>query len=145
MPSFDEVWTSVAPVWAALNGSETADDGAATVFSIPTSDVDQAPSLPDGGDVVEAPLGPFDVVEVTLFGRPAAKGRIAFGDGLAVVGRFEFEAGFTPDDFGPALLSALAEEAFLEGAETIYTVVEGESLPPFLGHGWSEAGRLRQG
>jgi hypothetical protein len=24
-------------------------------------------------------------------------------------------------------------------------VVEGESLPPFLGHGWSEAGRLRQG
>lgn len=144
MPSFDEVWKSVAPVWAALNDAESADDGDATVFSIPTSDIDQTPSLPEGGDVVGAPLGPFDVVEATLFGRPAARGRIAFGDGLAVVGRFDFEVGFAPEDFGPALLSALAEEAFLEGAETLYTVVEGAALPHFLGSGWSEAGRLGQ-
>lgn len=172
MPTFDEVWKSVAPLWAAVNGAEARVDGDALVleeagtpfrlvpsadaiggsttgdaivFAIATSDVEQPPALPEGGDVVEAPLGLFDAVELTLFGRPAAKGRIAFGDGLAVVGRFEFEPGPPPEVLGPPVLSALAEEAFLEGAETLYTVVDGDGLPSYLGNGWSEAGRLRRG
>lgn len=140
MPAFEEVWKSVVPLWLAVNGEESAADGEATVFAIPTSDVDQTAKLPEGGSVVGAPMGDFDVVEVTQFGRPAGKARIAFGEGLAVVGRFEFEPGFTPEDFGPALLAALAEEAFLEGAKTIYTVAEGKELPSFLGDRWSQSG-----
>jgi hypothetical protein len=123
-----------------VSGEESAPDGNATVFAIPTSAVDQTASLPEGGGVVGAPLGDFDVVEVTQFGRPAAKARIAFGENLAVVGRFEFEAGFSADELGPALLAALAEEAFLEGAETIYTVADGNALPSYLGRGWSRSG-----
>ncbi|NUP75033.1 MAG: hypothetical protein HOQ07_10355, partial [Sinomonas sp.] len=120
-------------------GGET---GEATVFEIRTSEVEQPPRLPEGGDLVEAPLGGFDAVELTLFGRPAAKGRIAFGEGLAVVGRFEFEEGTSPDELGPAVLSALAEEALLEGAEVIYTIIDGAGFPSFLGEGWSESARL---
>lgn len=161
MPAFDETWKSIAPLWAAVNGPggdahsgspaaaatalSPSSGGDAVVFAVRTADVEQPPRLPEGGDVVGAPLGPYDAVEVTLFGRPAAKGRIAFGDSVAVVGRFEFEHGADPDELGPAVLSALAEEAFLEGAEVIYTIVEGVEgveAPSYLGTGWTEAGRL---
>ncbi|MCH6470528.1 hypothetical protein [Sinomonas terrae] len=151
MPTFDETWKSIGPLWAAVNDSEGAEasglapssnDGEATVFAVRTGDVEQPPQLPEGGDVVGAPLGPYDAVEVTLFGRAAARGRIAFGDSVAVVGRFDFEHGTDPDKLGPAVLSALAEEAFLEGADVIYTVVEGHQAPSYLGSGWTEAGRL---
>lgn len=150
MAAFEESWKSIAPLWAAVNGAEStllepagSEAGGTIVLEISTSDVDQPPRLPEGGDLVEAPLGLFDTVELTLFGRPAAKGRIAFGEGIAAVGLFEFEDGTSADELGPAVLSALAEEAFLEGAEVIYTVVEGEA-PSYLGSGWSETGRLRR-
>ncbi|WP_156143988.1 hypothetical protein [Sinomonas humi] len=150
MPALDEIWNSIGPLWAAVNESEWAesgpapsvDGGEATVFAARTADVEQPPQLPEGGDVVGAPLGPYDAVEVTLFGRAAARGRIAFGDSVAVVGHFDFEKGTDPDVLGPALVSALAEEAFLEGAEVIYTVVEASQAPSYLGTGWTEAGRL---
>ncbi|MEA5454323.1 hypothetical protein SPF06_06275 [Sinomonas sp. JGH33] len=151
MPAFDEVWTSIAPLWAALSGdardrlaASPEEAGEAAVFRIATSEVDEAPALPEGADLVEAPLGAYDIVELTLFGRPAAKARIAFGNGIAAVGRFEFEPGQSPDQLGPGLLSALAQEAFAEGAETIYTVADGTEQPPYLGPGWTEAGRLRR-
>ncbi|WP_422936448.1 hypothetical protein [Sinomonas sp. P47F7] len=142
MGAFEDSWQSIAPLWAALDGAEPSPG--AVVLMIRTSDIAQPPNLPEGGDLVEAPLGPFDAVELTLFGRPAAKGRIAFGEGLAVVGRFEFVDEASADQLGPAVLSALAEEAFLEGAELIYTVVDG-GAPSFLGNGWSEVGRLSRG
>ncbi|MDQ4500921.1 hypothetical protein [Sinomonas sp. ASV322] len=151
MTVFDEIWTSLAPLWEALGGGEQGRlavspvaSGEAVVFAIRTSDVDPSPVLPEGADVIEAPLGEYDVVELTLFGRPAAKARIAYGDGIAAVGRFEFQQGQLPEQLAPGLLAALAQEAFAEGAETLYTVAEGTEQPPYLGPGWSEAGRLRR-
>lgn len=166
MPTFEETWMSIGPLWAALNDAEGRIEGGtlvldgstptrlapssadaagdAVVLSVRTADVEQPPRLPDGGDVFGAPLGPYDAVELTMFGRPAAKGRVAFGEGIAVVGRFEFNAGANPEELGPALVSALAEEAFLEGAEVIYTILDGTDTPSHLGSGWTEAGRLER-
>ncbi|MDQ0213438.1 hypothetical protein BMF89_01560 [Arthrobacter sp. SRS-W-1-2016] len=45
-----------------------------------------APLLESKFGVFEAPLEDYDVVELTRFDRPLARGRVAFGDGFAVVG-----------------------------------------------------------
>jgi hypothetical protein len=170
MTDFEPSWESIAPLLAALHGQEPQfDDGTllippaagsagvrismhdgegpanATLLAIATSAVPQPPRLPEGGGLAEAPLGAYDAVELTVFGRPAAKGRIAYGGPVAAVGGFEFAVDDVDGSLGAAVVSALAEEAFLEGAEWVVTVVGGDpaDVPAYLGEGWFPAARLR--
>lgn len=154
MTDFELNWDAVAPLFAAIAGEDrtyTPHEGSgnadATVLAIATGDVPQPPRLPEGGGISEAPLGEYDVVELTIWGRPAAQGRIAFGDGIAAIGGFGFAADDADGRLGAAVVSALAEEAFLEGAEWLVTIVEGDSAqtPAFLAEGWAEAGKLSVG
>ncbi|BCT76068.1 hypothetical protein SCMU_19100 [Sinomonas cyclohexanicum] len=154
MTDFELNWDTVAPLFAALPGEDRAltprgGEGAAdaTVLAIATGDIPQPPKLPEGGGISEAPLGAYDAVELTLFGRPAAKGHIAFGDGIAAIGGFEFTADDADGRLGAAVVSALAEEAFLEGAEWLVTIVPGDpaKVPSFLAQGWTEAAKLSAG
>lgn len=151
MTDFELSWDTVAPLFAAIAGEDRTyapHDGPgaadAIVLAIPTGDIPQPPKLPEGGGISEAPLGEYDVVELTVWGRPAAQGRIAFGDGVAAIGGFGFTADDADGSLGAAVVSALAEEAFLEGAEWLVTIVEGDpaQTPAFLAAGWSEAGKL---
>ncbi|MDQ0259953.1 hypothetical protein [Sinomonas atrocyanea] len=150
MTDFELSWDTVAPLFAALGddralaphaGTGPAD---ATVLAIATGDVAQPPKLPEGGGLSEAPLGEYDAVELTVWGRPAAKGLIAFGDGVAAVGGFEFAADDADGRLGAAVVSALAEEAFLEGAEWLVTLVSGDpaEVPAYLAEGWREAAKV---
>lgn len=150
MTEFELRWESVAPLFAALGdgrafapheGGGTAD---ATVLAIATGDIPQPPTLPEGGAMSEAPLGDYDVAELTVWGRPAVKGRIAYGDGVAAIGGFEFAADDPDGRLGAAVVSALAEEAFLEGAGWLVTIVDGEAAetPAFLGGAWREAAKV---
>lgn len=151
MTDFEPRWDSISPLLAAIRGGSLPyapqeGDGAADarLLVIATADVPQPPRLPEGGGLSEAPLGDYDAVELTVFGRPAAKGRIAFGDGVAAIGAFEFAADDADGSLGAAVVSALAEEAFLEGAEWIVSAVDGGSgdLPAYLNQGWHVAARL---
>ncbi|ASN51863.1 hypothetical protein [Sinomonas sp. R1AF57] len=171
MTDFEPSWESIAPLLAALHGQEAQfDNGAlliapttgaagsilsmhdgdgaadATLLAIATGDIPQPPKLPEGGGIAEAPLGAYDAVELTVFGRPAAKGRIAYGTSVAAVGGFEFAVDDAEGSLGAAVVSALAEQAFLEGAEWLVTLVEGDpaEVPAFLGEGWAPAARLRR-
>lgn len=152
MTDFELRWDTVAPLFAAIAGEDrtyTPHDGPgsadATILAIATGEVPQPPKLPEGGGISEAPLGEYDVVELTIWGRPAAQGRIAFGDGVAAIGGFGFTADDADGSLGAAVVSALAEEAFLEGAEWLVTLVEGDpaSVPAYLAQGWSEAAKVR--
>lgn len=150
MTEFAHRWETLAPLFAALGADPAltphAADGAAdaTVLAIATTEVPQPPKLPEGGDISEAPMGEYDVVELTVWGRPAAKGLVAFGEGVAAIGGFEFAAEDADGRLGAAVVSALAEEAFLEGAETLVTMVDGDpaALPAYLAAGWTETGKV---
>ena len=150
MTDFELRWDTVAPLFAALGGNrilaphEGQGPAEATILAIATEDIPQPPRLPEGGGLSEAPLGDYDAVELTIFGRPAAKGLVAFGDGIAAIGSFEFTADDADGRLGAAVVSALAEEAFLEGAEWLVTIVDGDParIPAYLGQGWAEAGKV---
>ncbi|MDP9886170.1 hypothetical protein J2W21_003695 [Sinomonas atrocyanea] len=150
MTDFDLRWDTLAPLFAALGDDRAlAPHGGvgpadATVLAIATADVSQPPKLPEGGGLAEAPLGEYDAVELTIWGRPAAKGLIAFGEGVAAIGGFEFAADDADGRLGAAVVSALAEEAFLEGAEWLVTLVDGDpaKVPAYLADGWREAAKV---
>lgn len=150
MTDFELRWDTVAPLLAALGDDRALapHDGAgpadATLLAIATEDVPQPPRLPEGGGLSEAPLGEYDAVELTIWGRPAAKGLIAFGEGVAALGGFEFAAGDADGTLGAAVVSALAEEAFLEGAEWLVTLVDGDpaEVPAYLAEGWRAAAKV---
>lgn len=73
------------PLWARLNEpEETFPVG--VLMTAPPGEVNSAPPLESEFGVFEAPLEDYDVVELTSFDRPPARGRVAFGDGFAVVG-----------------------------------------------------------
>lgn len=151
MTDFELRWDTVAPLFAALgedaheyslhDGAGTAD---ATLLAIATGDIPQPPKLPEGGGLAEAPLGDYDAVELTIWGRPAAKGLVSFGDRVAAIGGFEFTADDADGSLGAAVVSALAEEAFLEGAEWLVTIVDGDpaSIPAYLEQGWAETAKV---
>ncbi|GAB3286057.1 hypothetical protein GCM10027449_32280 [Sinomonas notoginsengisoli] len=151
MTDFEPRWDMITPLFAAISGEDHAyaphegpGSADATVLAIPTGDVPQPPKLPEGGGISEAPLEEYDVVELTIWGRPAAQGRIAFGDGVAAIGGFGFAADDADGRLGAAVVSALAEEAFLEGAEWLVTVIDGDpaAIPPYLAQGWTEAAKV---
>lgn len=150
MTDFELRWDTLAPLLAALGNERAlaphggAGPADATLLAIATGDVPQPPRLPEGGGLSEAPLGEYDAVELTIWGRPAAKGLIAFGEGVAAIGGFDFAAGDADGSLGAAVVSALAEEAFLEGAEWLVTLVDGDpaEVPAYLAQGWREVAKV---
>lgn len=84
----------------------------------------------------------YDAVEITVFDHPVAKGRIQIRDGVAAVAITEVPAGPDEATFTRALFAAMAEEAFLHGAEDLYMVVEPGEAAAYEESGWARAGRL---
>jgi hypothetical protein len=120
--------------FANSHGLERVQDR--TLLRAATADLDRTPALPDEAQVAEAPMATYDVVEVSLFDRPVGRGRIRLRDGFAVVRLTEAPEGQSPELFKAAIFAAMAEEAFLHGAENLIMVVDSGQAGPYENSGW---------
>ena len=108
----------------------------------PTAGLDVAVELPENSQVALAPMETYDAVEITVFDHPVAKGRIQVRDAFAAVAITELPQGPGKEAFERGLFAAMAEEAFLHGAEYLHMVVNPDAAASYEASGWAVAGRL---
>jgi hypothetical protein len=132
-------------------GTDARDDLAPGTFTrvservllmAPTADLDTGVQLPENSQVALAPMETYDAVEVTVFDRPVARGRIQVRDDFAAVAITELPEGPEQVTFEQGLFAAMAEEAFLHGAEYLHMVVEPDAAARYQESGWAVAGHL---
>lgn len=116
--------------------------GQAVLLTAPTDELNAAPNLPENAELAQAPLELYDVVEISVFDHPVASGRIRIGDGVAFVGSLRTEAPAAGKGFESAVLAALADEAYVHGADTLYTVLDPQEVEPFTASGWTVAAHI---
>ena len=112
------------------------------LLSATTAQLNTGIDLPDNSQVALAPMDTYDAVEITVFDHPVARGRIQVRDEAAAVAILEVPEGPDKEVFTRALFAAMAEEAFLHGAEDLHMVVEPDAAAAFQESGWTTAGRL---
>lgn len=108
----------------------------------PTAELSTGVELPENAQVALAPMETFDAVEITLFDRPVARGRIQVRDDFAAVAIRELPEGPEKETLERALFAAMAEEAFIHGAEYLHMVVGQEAAASYQASGWTAAARL---
>lgn len=126
--------------FAAAHG--LAFSGQAVLLTARTDDLNTALDLPENAELARAPLELYDLVEISVFDHPVATGRIRVDGGLAVVGGLEAQASAAGMNLGAAVLAALADEAFIHGADTLYSVVGPEQAAGYAAAGWTVAAHL---
>lgn len=130
------------PLWERLNDGGPVPPGG-VLMTAPPDEVNDAPALESEFGVLEAPLEDYDVVELVRFDRPVARGRVAFGEGFAVLGPVLAVGGSgVAAGHEAVVLARLAEEAFVEGAAVIYAPVEAAAAERYEALGWRRAGGL---
>jgi hypothetical protein len=124
------------PVWDRLRGGDQGSEPAALVVAAP-EEVNRQPAMPSEYSISEAPMEEYDIVELSEFDRPLARGRVAFGDGFAVLGPVlpVKEAQVAPEHEA-MVLAAAAEQAYIEGAETLYAPVPEDAVQRYERLGW---------
>ncbi len=130
------------PLWDRLNDGDGTPP-AGVLMTAPPGDVNGAPALESEFGVLEAPLEDYDVVELVRFDRPVARGRVAFGEGFAVLGPVRaVDDDEVAPDHEAVVLARLAEEAFVEGAAIVYAPVDAAAAERYEALGWTRAGEL---
>jgi hypothetical protein len=126
--------------YAAAHGLAAV--GQAVLLTAPTEDLNAAPDLPENAELAQAPLELYDLVEISVFDHPVASGRVRIEDGLAVIGSLQAEMPDAGEGFETAVLAALADEAYVHGADTLYTVVSPDQVADYAGSGWTAAAQV---
>ena len=114
----------------------------AVLLRAETQNLDLVPRLPVDANLADAPLENYDVVEVALFDRPVASGRLRRAGDLAVVTAMDVEDEYQElrHTFELAIMAELGEEAFTHGAETLYLIAGAEQAERFAAiEGWGKA------
>lgn len=110
-----------------------------------TDNLDLVPHLPQDANLVEAPMGNYDLVEVALFDRPVARGRLGLGEGLGVLAALDVDPGHEDllPAFEQAVVAGLGEEAFTHGADVLFLVAGQEQAARFAAvDGWSQVAQI---
>ena len=121
-----------------------AETGAAILLSAATDDLDLVPRLPPDTNLAQVPLDDYDAVEVAVFDRPVAGGRVKVGDGLAVLGglHVDLEDPAMVVALEAVMLASLGEEAFLHGADTLYLVAGSAQAARVAPLGWGQVAQI---
>ncbi|MCQ9162851.1 MULTISPECIES: hypothetical protein [unclassified Arthrobacter] len=122
------VTEDVAAARGFAAGAHLRETGTAVLLSALTDDLDLVPHMPPNTNLAEVPLENYDAVEVALFDRPVAGGRVKVAEGLAVLGGLHVD----PEGAGmeaaleAVMIASLGDEAFLHGADVLYLVAGDE-------------------
>jgi hypothetical protein len=128
--------------WDALSYAAAHDltpVGHAALLTAPTEELNAAPDMPENAELAQAPMELYDVVEISVFDHPVASGRIRIQDGLAVIGSLQTDSPESGKGFKSAVLAALADEAYVHGADIIYTVLDPHEVELYAASGWAVA------
>ncbi len=101
-------------------------------------DVEQVVKLPDTSALFEAPMNDYDVVEVTDFDRPVARGRMHYGANFALLSDPDLHAPSDPDTARRAVLANFAGAAYSHGIPWLLLVASSDNAQR-LAEGWSKA------
>lgn len=107
-----------------------------------TDDVEQVASLPETATLFDAPLEEYDVLEITDFDAPVARGRIRFGDGFALLSEPMVTATENAGIFRHAIVANLAASATRQGLAWIFMIASADTASGIRsqrGAGWSNA------
>lgn len=114
----------------------------AVLLRAETESLDLVPHLPSDANLADAPLENYDLVEVSLFDRPVASGRLRLAEGLAVLSVLEVDDAHEDlrHTLEQAMVAELGEEAFTHGADALYLIAGAEQAERFAAvEGWSKA------
>lgn len=136
-----------APLWEQLETTRPAD--AVTLTAAPL-DVEAPSALPGEFALFDAPFDAYEVVELTHFDRPVARGRVAYDGALAVISPVTVvpagggsEGGHEGEAPDPAHVAAvvehLAQTAHTEGADVVYAVAAPAQAEVLRGMGFTDA------
>ncbi|MDR2255947.1 MAG: hypothetical protein LBE25_08135 [Arthrobacter sp.] len=122
-------------------------EAAWVVLSASAQEVAREGSLPQEGVLSQAPLGDYDVIELSVFAKPCARIRWRY-DGEEGGALSEVQAVAGADIDAPtraALVEAALDELWQEGGEEVFTVVPAEQEEQYTGAGWSVLERVSRG
>jgi len=114
----------------------------AVLLAAPTDQLNAAPLLPENAELAQAPLELYDLVEISVFDHPVASGRVRIEEGLAVIGGLQTQTPDSGKGLKQAVLAALADEAYVHGADILYTVVGPDEVEAYIASGWTAAAHI---
>lgn len=122
------------------------------VLSADPQAVSRVGALPSEGVLAQAPLGDYDVIELSVFDHPVARVRwtaMLDGEGLAQAGALSLvervgQGGLPDSAVVPVLVEAGLDEAWQGGAELVTTLVPAVQVPMYVDAGWVMAEAVRR-
>ena len=103
------------------------------------ADLPQVPQLPEGADLTMTGFAGYEAADVTAYGETVASGRIARGEGFAVIGGIDIRRADPDHTMETAVLAALAEEAAYRDSPLILLPALPKSAQWYGRQGWSPA------
>lgn len=152
----DQYATQVDAQWeglfARLTGEEhdwvvaepDDEDAVAVLVAVPDQ-VDRLASMPAEGVLSEAPMGDYDVFELSVFARPVARVRWCVDEDMGIIGAVTRvgDSELPDDEVVPVLVEAALDEATQDGADVVVAVVPAGITGPYQRAGWMLRGIFR--
>lgn len=137
------VGTGSGPVGAGVDVAPGADQELWLALSADPQEVRRVGVLPAEGVLAQAPLGDYDVIELSVFDHPVARLRWT-AQALGQVERVG-ESALPDDAVVPVLVEAALDEAWQDGAEVVTTLVPSGQAPLYKDAGWTVVESVRRG
>ena len=109
-----------------------------TLLAGQPEELEQVVKLPETSVVFEAPMDNYDVVEVTDFDRPVARGRMHYGETYGLLTEPDLYAPSDPDAARRAVLANFAGAAYSHGLPWLLLVTDPVQAAA-RAEGWSQA------
>jgi hypothetical protein len=121
------------------------DEGALSVVEVDPQEADRLGVMPNEGVVSEAPMGEYDVLELSVFAKPVAQIRWFVEGDLGLIGQVirVAESDLPDDEVLPVLVEAALDEAWREGADHVVTLVPASVTGPYQRAGWRVRATIR--
>lgn len=131
-----------------LNWVESApeDEGALSVVEVDPQAADRLGVMPNEGVLSEAPMGDYDVFELSVFARPVAQIRWCVDGDVGLIGPVirVGDSDLADDEVLPVLVEAALDEAWQAGADRVVALVPAKVVGPYQRAGWQIRATIRE-